>query len=93
MPGLPATGAEALVLRQAERSLKDVLELIQNGALDPAALGSLAGLCEGLARTHSVPRVDATVDDGEAEEAEEEPEALEDEADEDPGVSVAKGCW
>ena len=69
MPGL---GAEALVLRQAERSLTDVLELIKTGALDPAALGPLAGLCEGLARTRNVPRVDAAVDDGEAD-AEEDP--------------------
>ena len=66
MPGLPAAGgrpaagAEALVLRQAERSLKDVLELLNSGALDPSTLGSLSGLCEELKRTQpSVPRVDA----------------------------------
>ena len=51
MPGLPsarAAGAEALVLRAAERSLKDVLELVHAGALDPSTLGSLSGLCEEL---------------------------------------------
>ena len=30
---------------------------------------------------------------GEAEEAEADPEALEEEAEEDPGVSVGRGCW
>ena len=30
---------------------------------------------------------------GEAEEAEADPDALEEEADEDPGVSVGRGCW
>ena len=41
MPGRPAAragAAEALVLRQAERSLKDVLELVHAGALDPSSL-------------------------------------------------------
>ena len=42
--GRPAAGAEALVLRAAERSLKDVLELVHMGALDPSTLGSLSGL-------------------------------------------------
>ena len=66
--GRPAAGAEALVLRAAERSLKDVLELVHAGALDPATLGSLSGLCEELKRT-SVPRVvdPAPNDDDEAD--------------------------
>ena len=69
MPGLPAAaGAEAMVLRAAERSLKDVLELVHSGALDPATLGSLSGLCEELKRTR-VPRVvdAADADDDEAD--------------------------
>ncbi len=62
MPGLPAAararGAEALVLRQAERSLKDVLELVQAGNIDPSSLGSLSGLCEELKRfSPKIPRV------------------------------------
>ena len=80
MPGLPAAraaGAEALVLRAAERSLMDVLELVKTGALDPSTLGSLSGLCEELKRT-SVPRVVDAVpeapDDDEADtEKEEDP--------------------
>ena len=77
MPGLPAagrpaTGAEALVLRQAERSLKDVLELVSAGALDPSTLGSLSGLCEELKRTR-VPRVpDAAPDDDDEADTEKE---------------------
>ena len=78
MPGLPAaagrpaTGAEALVLRQAERSLKDVLELVSSGALDPSTLGSLSGLCEELKRTR-VPRVpDAAPDDDDEADTEKE---------------------
>ena len=71
MPGLPsarAAGAEALVLRAAERSLKDVLELVHAGALDPSTLGSLSGLCEELKRTQpSVPRVDAAPEEDEAD--------------------------
>ena len=83
MPGLPAAGgrpaagAEALVLRAAERSLKDVLELVHAGALDRSTLGSLSGLCEELKRTR-VPRVvdpaDAALDDDEADtEKEDDP--------------------
>ena len=80
MPGLPAAGgrpaagAEALVLRAAERSLKDVLELVNIGALDPSTLGSLSGLCEELKRTR-VPRiVDAAVEEDEADtEKEDDP--------------------
>ena len=66
--------AEALVLRQAERSLKDVLELVNAGALDPSTLGSLSGLCEELKRTR-VPRVvDAAVEEDEADtEKEDDP--------------------
>jgi hypothetical protein len=30
---------------------------------------------------------------GEAEEAEDDPDALEEEAEEEPGVSVGRGCW
>ena len=81
MPGLPAAGgrpaagAEALVLRAAERSLKDVLELVHAGALDPATLGSLSGLCEELKRTQpSVPRVvDAAPEEDEADTETEDP--------------------
>jgi hypothetical protein len=81
MPGLPARAgaAEALVLRQAERSLKDVLELVHAGALDPSTLGrDLLGLCEELKRFSPCPRVvdpaDATLDDDEADtEKEDDP--------------------
>ena len=79
MPALPsarAAGAEALVLRAAERSLKDVLELVHAGALDPATLGSLSGLCEELKRTQpSVPRVvdAAPGDEDEADTETEDP--------------------
>ena len=76
--GRPAAGAEALVLRAAERSLKDVLELVHAGALDPSTLGSLSGLCEELKRFTPVPRVvdpaDAALDDDEADtEKEDDP--------------------
>ena len=75
MPGLPAApfaGAEALVLRQAERSLKDVLELVHAGALDPSTMGALTGLCDELKRT-SVPRVvDAAPDDDDEADTEKE---------------------
>ena len=78
MPGLPsaraAGAAEALVLRAAERSLKDVLELVHAGALDPSTLGSLSGLCEELKRTQpSVPRVDAAPEEDEADTETEDP--------------------
>ena len=77
MPGLPsaraAGAAEALVLRAAERSLKDVLELVNSGALDPSTLGSLSGLCEELKRT-SVPRVVDAADAGDDDEADTETE-------------------
>ena len=60
MPGLPAAraggaeragAAEALVLRAAERSLKDVLELVKLRALHPSKLDSLSGLRHESNRT------------------------------------------
>jgi len=54
--------------------LKDVLELVNAGALDPSTLGSLSGLCEELKRTR-VPRVvDAAAEEEEADtEKEDDP--------------------
>jgi len=53
--------------------LKDVLELVHAGALDPSTLGSLSGLCEELKRT-SVPRVVDAADAGDDDEADTETE-------------------